>query len=575
MINKVVALPVLVASVTVHVAKGRRWSVVEHLLLEAVSSEPRDAAELAAAAGLPVRMVVEALINLMRVGWVELQTEKGAKFAATLGGRDLIGRDELPVSTRLVKRPVRYAIDRVSGSVLRYRELDFVWATRFRHMHDMVDAIIKPALSIPEAPQIKVINALLDEDEEYRGVVPSSARAGDGYALVSVINGKVRGLKSAPDALVNEVARVAGRVTGSQKEVRAERVEPAAPNFAVRSISTSPDDIILGGSDHEKLLRSVIANARAFVAVHSTFVGGGSSEEILALVEQAARQRGVKVDILWGKSDRINSSNETREACEAINDRMARKGLHQFVRAHPFSTDSHAKIIVADDGKGGFVGAIGSCNWLSTNFASFEVSLRATDPLLVSDMMEVCSQMARASIGLNSGIAAALAGQAINIRRSTPPRSSRRGEASVVLAPQHADFIRKARDDARRSIVIGSHRFGRSADNLSLTPTQAAVDANDIEATVYFGRLSDGITQEQAAELRIMHGRAGMLIRQVFDPRLHAKFLIWDDNDVLITSHNLLSADANRDYSEIGVHLRAPGVGRLLREKLETIFPQR
>ncbi len=571
--NKLIALPVQVGSVTVHVAKGRRWSVVEHLLLEAVSHEASTADALASAARLPLRMVVEALINLMRAGWVELEAgPKSNTFTATAGGRTLLGRDELPVSTRLMKRPVRYAVDRVSGSVLRYRELDFVWAKRFRHMEQYVDATIKPTDNIPEARQLDVIRALLDEDEEYRGLVPSSARIGDGYALVQVVNGKVRGLSSAPDALAQQIISVASRAAGSRAEVSVPAVAQGRPQFRRRSISISGDDLVFGGDAHRALLRTIIGNAKAWLTIHSTFVGGGSSEEILDLLAQAAKERGVRVDILWGKSDRPDAFNETRAACAGINDRMKREGLHQFVRAHPFPTDSHAKFVVADDAKGGFLAVLGSCNWLSADFRSFEISLRATDPLLVSDIMEVSAQMATAVTGLNGGIAATLAGQAVNIRKNNPERSARRGEAQIVLGPQHAEYLLRARDEAERSIVIGSHRFGRSADTLSLTPTRAAVDARGVEAAVYYGRLSDGMTGEQAAELRISHNQAGMKIRQVVDPRMHAKFLGWDDDNVVVTSHNLLSADPGSDFAELGIHLKAAGVGRLLREKLLVTF---
>lgn len=572
--NKVIALPVQVASVTVHVAKGRRWSVVEHLLLDAVAREPRTADKLASLARLPPRMVIEALINLMRAGWVELQSEKDHLFAATAGGRAVVDHDDLPASMRLMRRPVRYAVDRLSGAVLRYRELDFVWASRFRTIKDQVDAVIEPVQDLPEAPQIDVIGSLLDEDEEYRGVVPSSARVGDGYALVQVINGAVQNLRSAPFPLLKAILAVVPQASGNRKEVRAPAIARPDPTLKPRSISINPEDIIFGGDEHEALLHGLISNAQAFVTIHSTFVGGGNSDVALDLIEQAARERGVKVDILWGKSDKKNEANETREACVAINERMKKSGLNQFVRAHPFPTDSHSKIIIADDGKGGVIGALGSCNWLSTGFTSFELSFRSTDPLLVSDMMEVCAQMARVAVGLNGGIAAALAGQAINIRKRTVERTGRKGLAQIVLAPQHADFLRRARDEADHHILVGSHRFGRSADDLTLTPTQAAIDAKEnVQALVYYGRLSDGLTPVQAAGLKIMHGRSGLSIRQVFDPRMHAKFLLWDDDDIVITSHNLLSANPSQPYAEIGLYLHAGGMGRVLREKILGLFP--
>jgi hypothetical protein len=159
-VTKVIAVPVSVGSVTIYAAKGRRWSVIEHLLLDAVRQKPRGAAELATLARLPVRVIVEAMINLMRFGWVELlSTGANSVFAATPGGRDNVDRDELPVVTRLIRRPVRYAVDGVSGTVLRYRDLDFIWASRFRNMRDQVDAVIAPADNLPQSDRCDRIDA--------------------------------------------------------------------------------------------------------------------------------------------------------------------------------------------------------------------------------------------------------------------------------------------------------------------------------------------------------------------------------------------------------------------------------
>src|SRR5204862_524455 len=117
----------------------------------------------------------------------------------------------------------------------------------------------------------------------------------------------------------------------------------------------------------------------------------------------------------------LDQENETRIACEAINAQMKAMRLDRLVRAHAFSTKSHSKMVVADDGRGGWNAIVGSCNWLSSGFTSTEVSLRMQDPLAVSDVMETLSQMAQRVTVLNGGVAARLAGRALNIRRSTAP----------------------------------------------------------------------------------------------------------------------------------------------------------
>jgi hypothetical protein len=62
---KAVYVPVFRVAVSYTVSFGRRWSVLEHLLLIELAKSKRSLMELAEAANLPERLVVEALINLM------------------------------------------------------------------------------------------------------------------------------------------------------------------------------------------------------------------------------------------------------------------------------------------------------------------------------------------------------------------------------------------------------------------------------------------------------------------------------------------------------------------------------
>jgi cardiolipin synthase len=82
-----VSFPVLRGTSRFFVQKGRRWSVIEHLLLDAVAREPGSAADFAAKSGLPRRVIVEAFIRLMRAGWVEINVvQSRLVFRATALG---------------------------------------------------------------------------------------------------------------------------------------------------------------------------------------------------------------------------------------------------------------------------------------------------------------------------------------------------------------------------------------------------------------------------------------------------------------------------------------------------------
>jgi hypothetical protein len=129
-----------------------------------------------------------------------------------------------------------------------------------------------------------------------------------------------------------------------------------------------------------------------------------------------------------------------------------------------------------------------------------------------------------------------------------------------------------ARDDAQRRIVIASHRLGAAAENMALRPTRAAVAERDVDATLYYSTPSDQITAQVAAEMTFRSNQEGVLLRQVTEPAMHAKFMYWDDENLVVTSQNLLSADPLSPLEEIGIHLRGPGAPRDLADRLNSRF---
>jgi hypothetical protein len=60
-------------------------------------------------------------------------------------------------------------------------------------------------------------------------------------------------------------------------------------------------------------------------------------------------------------------------------------------------------------------------------------------------------------------------------------------------------------------------------------------------------------------------------IEPIFQPKVHANLLAWDNDFVLISSQNWLSTDPSEKYlrREIGVFLRAPGAARRVIEKFQ------
>jgi cardiolipin synthase A/B len=68
---------------------------------------------------------------------------------------------------------------------------------------------------------------------------------------------------------------------------------------------------------------------------------------------------------------------------------------------------------------------------------------------------------------------------------------------------------------------------------------------------------------------------AGVRLVQIHDRELHGKFLIWDDDHLVITSLNWSSADTSADapLGEIGLYIRSPDLAANVRRRLIEGWP--
>jgi hypothetical protein len=69
------------------VRQGRTWSAFEHMVLWKLAQQRATSLELAELAGVPLRLVVECLIELIGAGWVDIHTSGNVvAFEATTTG---------------------------------------------------------------------------------------------------------------------------------------------------------------------------------------------------------------------------------------------------------------------------------------------------------------------------------------------------------------------------------------------------------------------------------------------------------------------------------------------------------
>ena len=406
-----------------------------------------------------------------------------------------------------------------------------------------------------------------------------NTRLVDRFAVVTYRNDKVEGLPTrAPKELEEIIAsaaksfspRGANSVTYKPQAAPAE-IDPS--NLIPRSMAFKIDDLILGADQHQELFSSVIKNCRHELIIHSTFVTDERLESVLPALT-AAVHRGAKVDVLWGQGNDKSEVSTSKKAVDRLRQKISTMALDDSFRVHPFSTRSHAKLIIADTGRPDrHIAVIGSCNWLSSSIQSFEASVRIREPSLVADVLDQLAELSLGEDGHWTELTNYLACLGSDIRKESIP-SGPYANAHLVLGPEHGAMVRRARDFARRRLFVTSHRISSVGRPAVILPAVAAADANsELEAKLYFGMPSGEGAGTMAADVTREAAFAGVSIRPVREPRVHAKLLAWDDDFVVVTSQNWLSADPSEGNrrKEIGIFIQAAGAARRVIDVFEIL----
>jgi hypothetical protein len=575
-----VAVPVLQGRRKFFFDKGRPWTVLEQLLLHELDRAPASIPSLASRAHIPERVIVEAIIRLMRAGWVEMmQMPAAVHFQITPEGRVVKEYDQLPTAPRRLSRRITFVIDQITGALFRSRDLPFT------HQHVVEERVHRgEAVVWIERPERRLnenlrplVDALFQSDERFVSIDPYGDRLADRWALVSVRDGQPEGLvPRTPARLVKEIVKAAEKFAGAgtltHTAIQTTYFKETQKTTTLRNIAFTANDLITGGEAHEAALRNAIRRARHRLVLHSTFISRQRFSALLPELRNAVGA-GVKVDVLWGQDENTADRRSTGKVVSQLRSELQAEGLDGLV-VHPFSTGSHSKIILADDGNPDrMVAVVGSCNWLYSGFESFEVSVRLRDAHIVADVIDQLAEMSRGANRHWTNLTSELMALAENLKNQSPSAGPK-AAASIVLGASHADLVREARDNAMKQITIVSHRFAGAAQSLILAPAFAASKkSKQLSVRLFYGDESGAITGTEVAEFARAAAKAGVQIRPVYRPRLHAKFLASDDDLAVITSQNWLSADAADDnpQQEIGVCIRSPGVARILVERFEAV----
>jgi cardiolipin synthase len=503
-------------------------------------------------------------------------------FQASEAGAGVVASgEEIPTLKRPMTRKVAFVVDQITGTVFAKRDVKTDNARGIAFIRekgaDIRDVQVTGASVKTSAREnVARFQKVLYDDETLLHFDGDTLIERPDEFMLTVVDGKdIRGLPpNAPSPLVEQILNVAR----SKETVRPIRVpsllteEDEGPLPTGVSINFDHSDLIVGGADHFSALTDVFQQARRRILIHSTFVRQTAFPKLIGLFRSAVR-RGARIDIFWGAGTANEPGERTAVDAAAISREIgADELLRDRVQVHLRSTGSHSKLLLADDGGGGYVAIVGSCNWLYTNFGRLDVSARLRDPRAVALVADkFCSLVAKA--GFRPEVGTELHFLALNL-------AGRHSEAGfhrvrLIIGQAHEAILREASGTPSQRFIVASDRLGNSAFSNAIVPAEVFAAAAHTTPIVVFGDEAGLVTGKTASNMAQEARERGVRLLWI-SGGFHAKFLIWGDDDIVVTSLNWGSWTTSPDFpeSEIGVHIHRTGIARDLNERLKLIWPQ-
>jgi hypothetical protein len=560
------------------------WSPIEEMVLLTLDRMPGTIEQVSTSLKIPRQVASSTIARLMQFGLIEVRLSPVPVLSTSKIGHDFIRSNRaLPERTEDREVGISIVFEKVGQSVLRNRDVMTIPLTKLRSSGRAV------AFPLGEAPETddtmahrvsRFMAGSLRPGEWLRGVQAISSVIEQKYLVLDldeVRNGVLP--EGASDLLIEALK------TTVKTGVLPQTSRPQESRSLSTEIAFEADQLIVGSERHLECFERIVADAKSDVFVLSTFVasqaderGREQRERIWRALEEAV-SRGVRCHLFYGTSldDRANNAI----AMEELNKRLsAVRATRGFVLVHRDPVGSHAKIVAADDGQGGAVALLGSCNWLSSPFSAVEVSAELRENQATAIGLDVLRSI-MSSLSSASRSVEVLQFMSSDLRRSrttlSPVGQTTRcsqAELTVLYADDHERLLRTAAHDAIHSFVCCTNKVGAPMVPALFNPAEVAGRRID-DVRVYFSRYTGPTKRRHVAEHRErLHDFVDLLA--VRDPQLHAKFLAWDKDNVVISSMNWGSQSGLQDnrLDEIGLYLKGPDLAASLLRKFEALLKE-
>jgi hypothetical protein len=465
-------LPVTKYRVQYQVATGRPYSALERLMLESVGAGQRTLDELCDTFQVHRRVVVEAIVTLMKAGWLALHPE-GSFVVTELGTKILShGVDALPPSIQIEERESHVILERVQGQVAKNSDVDYVPRSRLKDRWEAGVLVRKGEQE--NSVQPGMIESLLYRDRangewiRWIGKI-HVVRDNVDFVVVHVDPDRevITGIPPQWEALLKQ--DLLTRTRRRRDEIHAEPPDdPTLKQFVRRGalqseadagdtdrhlIRLDPGDLINGLHAHRAILSAWLRSA-SYLAIASASL---SEETITALQPEllSAVKRGILIDVVWGTADGPGHGSALKVLKKLEYDSLRDGGSGRLlVNHHP--TGTHAEVLLGDP-NGTFAAVVGGYPLLHGDDApALSIHLRHPGPL--SRLCHVVADLAARDPHLANGAgvrflrnsAADLEGRLLS---ESPTGDT---EVRLVLDRQHGQLLRELAERPPRRLLIAS-----------------------------------------------------------------------------------------------------------------------
>lgn len=560
------------------------WSPIEEMVLLALDRTPGTIEQISTSLNISRQVAASTVARLMQFGLIEVRVSPVPLLTTSSVGHDVIRSNRaLPERTEDREVGISLVFEKVGHSVLRNRD---VMTIPFTRLPSSGRAVPFPRGEAPETDDTmahrvhRFIAGSLRPGEWLRGVQAISSVIEQQFLVLDledVTNGVLP--EGASDLLISALQTTIA--TGVLPPIASPR---RGPSLATK-IAFDAGQLIVGSEQHLERFERIVAGAKSDVFVLSTFVaaqaderGKEQRERIWRTLEDAV-SRGVRCHLFCGTS--LDDGANNAIAMQELNKRLlAVRGARGVVLAQRDPVGSHAKIVAADDGQGGAVALLGSCNWLSSPFSAIEVSaeLRENQAAAIGlDLLRsIVSNLSSAcrSVEILQFMASDLRRSRATLSAAGKAPDRPQAELTVLYADDHERLLRTAAHDATESFVCCTNKVGAPMVPALFNPAEVAGRRIE-DVRIYFSRYTGPTKRRHVAEHRErLHDLVDLLA--VRNPQLHAKFLAWDKDHIVISSMNWGSQSGLPDsrLDEIGLYLRGPSLATSLMEKFEAFLKE-